>query len=249
MNCRRIPIALSAILLIGATRAEAQAPARVTAGAIVWTGDTDLKVDSATDWDGTSRTVEESSKAWNTMGSGTGVRIGYDFPRLFSIYGEGGVVQTTVRSRDLANSNVVSRGMDTGGFYGAGLRVGADMKGSPMFWSAGADVRRHWADLHEDPDHFWSYDETNFGANGRIGTRLHSVGAYFGLRVGQLTSDLQQTDRTQLPGFQVRDTNLKRDEQMDLLLGAQTGAGSYSGFAELAFVGTTTATAGVSVRF
>jgi hypothetical protein len=242
-------IAFAAIMLVWGTQAQAQTPARVTAGAVVWTGDTDLSVKSATDWDGTSRTAQASANSWNTVGSGMGARIGYAFPGLVSIYGEVGMAQTTVRSRDLTDLSVTSRGLDAGAFFGAGLRLGNDFPNSPMFWSAGADVRRLSSDLQEDSMNSWAYDQTDLSADGRIGSHVHGIGIYGGVRMAQLSSDLEQTDLSRPVGQQTRTTNLNRDGKMDLLLGAQTGAGSYNGFAELAFVGTTTATAGVSVHF
>src|SRR5262245_36521242 len=225
MSGRTITIALAAIILSWTSQAQAQTPGPVAVGAVVWTGDTDLTVDSATDWDGSSRTAQQSAMSWNTVASGMGARMGYQFPTLVSIYGEVGMAQATVRSRDLTDLDVVSRGMDSGPFFGAGIRVGADLKQSPMFWSAGVEVRHLSADLQEDPANRWAYDETHLAADGRIGTHVHAIGIYGGLRIAQLSSSLDQTDLNQALGQQMRTTDFRRDSQMDVMLGAKTGAG------------------------
>ncbi len=249
MSAGRMVIALALGALL-APAAWAQVPGHFAVGPIVWTGDTDLAVESATDWDGTSRTAEESAHAWNALGSGMGGRLAYEFPKLISVYGEIGLVQTTVQSRDLADLDQTSRGLDAGTFFGAGARLAGDIPGSrTMFWSAGVGLRRESSKLETDPTQRWSYDETNLAMDGRIGARLSQVGLYGGLRLVQQDGELEQTNLANPPGLQSRTTKLDRDDQVDLLVGLQTGMGNLSGFAELSLLGTTSATAGAMFRF
>ncbi len=242
-----IALVITAVL---APAAQAQTPGRFSVGPVVWTGNTDLFVESATNWDGTSRTAEERMRSWNALGSGMGGRIAYDFPKLVSVYGEVGAVQTTIQSSDVVDLDQTSRGMDVGTFFGVGMRMAGDLpRTETMFWLAGFGVRAQSADLETAPAQRWSYDELSFEIDGRIGVRLHQVGLYGGLRLTQLNADLDQVNLDNLPNLQTRTTELNRDGIVDLVFGIQTGVSNLAGFAELSVVGTTSATTGVTFRF
>jgi len=83
----------------------------------------------------------------------------------------------------------------------------------------------------------------------KVGTWVQQVGFYRGLRMVQSNADLRETDRTNLPGEQVRLTELARDSAVDLLIGAQTRGPGVSGLTEIGMIGTFSATAGLTLRF
>ena len=69
------------------------------------------------------------------------------------------------------------------------------------------------------------------------------------MRLVDLSADLDETDLTQAPGPTRRRTELERDGNLDVILGVQTSTDRIKAFAELSFVGTTGAVAGLSYRF
>ncbi len=248
----RVLLAAVVVLACWAVPAWAQSVSHVSAGAVVWGHSTNLAVDRATDFDGSDNTAEERAKDWDVQGSGMGVRFSYAFPKLVGIYGEIGAAQATVRDRDVQDpsQNVTSRGLDPGVFFGFGGRVGTEApERGDLFWSAGVGFSSGSTNLDEGPLQSWTYDQTSFQADGRVGRWIHSIALYGGARYVHYSGNLDETDRSRTPGQQVRTVDLKRDEGMDLLLGAQTKGHDVSGFAELGLVGTFSATTGLVFPF
>lgn len=225
---------------------------RVGAGVELFRHDTNLKVESATDYDGSNMTAEQRAKDWDILGSAAGARLSYTFPRLVTLFGEGGIAQATVREKNVADpeQNVASHGLDDGTYLAGGVRVGEDFgsKGN-LFWQMGGTVSAVSASLNQDVTTSWNYDETQFQLGGKVGTWVQQVGLYGGLRLVSSNAHLDETDRTRLPGQQTRTTELRRDGSVDLLLGAQTRGPDVTGFAEVGLMGTFSANAGVSVGF
>jgi len=218
----------------------------------VFRQDTDLKVESATDYDGSTMTAEQRAKNWAVLESTAGARLSYTFPRLVTLFGEGGIAQATVREKNVADpeQNVASQALDDGTYLAGGVRVGEDFgaKGN-LFWQMAGTVSAVSASLDQDITTSWNYDETRFEVAGKLGTWVRQVGFYGGLRLVSSNANLDETDRTRLPGEQTRRTELRRDGSVDLLLGAQTRGPDVTGFAEVGLVGTFSANAGVSVGF
>ncbi len=232
--------------------AHAQDQGRVSAGAVVWGHNTNLEVDLATDFDGSDETATERAKDWDAQGSGMGIRLNYAFPKLVGLFGEVGAAQATVRDRDVqaTNQDVTSRGLDTGLYFGFGGRLGTELpEDGNLFWSAGAAFSSVSTSLDEGVDRSWQYDETAFKFDGKVGRWVHSIALYGGTRFVQYSGNLDDTDRTRIPGQQVRTVELKRDGGVDLLVGAQTKGRDISGFAELGLVGTFSATTGLAFQF
>ena len=232
--------------------ARAQSQGRVSAGVVLWRHDTDLKVERATDYDGSDRTAEQRVREWDVLGSTAGARLSYAFPRLVTVFGEGGIAQSTVRDKDIADpdQNVNSRGLDDGTYISGGVRIGQDFGAkSNLFWQVSGTVSAVSASLDEDIFTSWDYDETKLEVGGKVGTWVQRIGFYGGIRLVDSNANLDQTDRTRLPGQQTRTTELGRDGSVDLLLGAQTRGSDVSGFAEVGLVGTFSANAGLTVGF
>ena len=241
-------------LMIGLWALPATAGPRghLSTGMVVWSQATDLKVDSAVDFDGSNQTAEQRAKDWSERGSGTGIRVGYDFPGLVSLYGEVTTAQMTMNTRDITDPSlsVDSRGMDQGHHLALGARVsGALAKKGAAFWSAGAAVSTVSTSLDQATGVTLDLDATSFHLDGRLGTEFRSVGLYGGLRYAQSDADFKETDRTQSPGQQVRTVTLNRDNPLDVLLGAQTSRQGIRANVEVGLVGTFSAEAALSLQF
>ncbi len=223
------------------------AEAGVSAGVVVWSHNTDLDVDSAMDFDGSDRTIDEKAKEWDMSGSSMlGLRVIYDLPKLVSVYGELGTAQTTVRDEDVTDPDrdLTSLGFDDGLYFAIGTQVGADF-GNKAFWSAGVRYSSFSTDFAEDVDVTFDYDETVTTLDGKVGYKMFCSG----LRFVKYDGELSENDVTELPGLTQRRTDLVRDGQTDLLLGVQTKGERINAFAEVSFIGTTSGIAGLSVRF
>lgn len=231
--------------------ADAQCKGRVTAGPVLWKENTDLKVESATDFDGSNNTTDQQQRDWEVLGSGAGMRVNYELPRLLSLYGELGMTQATVRFKDVLdpNQDVRSIGLDNGAYYTLGARLGDDFSNGKLFWTVGAAVNAFSTSLDQDITTSWDYDETNVSVDGRLGVWASRIGVYGGLRFADSSADLKETDRSNPLGQQTRETNMGRDGSVDLLIGARTRGSDVSGFTELGFVGTFSASAGLSMAF
>ena len=230
----------------------ARSEGRVTVGAMLWRHGTNLQVERATDFDGSDMTQGERAKNWDVIGSGVGLRLSYEFPRLLTLYGEAGTSQATVRDKDVTDPSqqVNSRGLNGGAYYGVGLQVGDYFSGTGnLFWRMGASLSAISTGLDEDVNSSWDYDETKLAVEGKLGSWVQQVGLYGGVRLVHSSADLKESDRTNPPGFQIRTTELKRDGAVELLVGAQTRGTEISGFTELGMVGTFSATAGMTLRF
>ncbi len=230
----------------------ALAKGQMNLGAMLWRHGTNLQVDRATDFDGSNITPEERAKDWDVIGSGVGVRLSYEFPRMVTLFGEAGTSQATVRDKEVADPDqrVDSRGLNNGAYYGVGVQLGGPF--SPIgngFWSVGGMVSVVSTDLDRDITTRWEFDETKLAADGKVGTWAGQVGFYGGVRIVNSDAELRETDRTNPLGQQVRTTELSRDSAVDLLIGAQTRGPGISGFTEIGMVGTFSATAGLNLRF
>jgi len=232
--------------------ANARSEGRVSVGPVLWREDTNLQVTRATNFDGSNDTSDQQEKDWDVLGSGAGVRVGYDFARLFSLHGEVGVTQATVRDKDVVdpNQDIGSLGLNDGVYYSVGARVGDNFSGSGnYFWRIGGALSGLSTALDEDITTSWDYDETRFSFDGRLGVWTRNVGVFGGLRFVQSSADLRETDRSNLPGFQTRKIELEREGNVDFLLGAQTRGPDVAGFAEIGIGGTFSAAAGMTVGF
>jgi len=246
-------IVLAALGVVTCCRpADAWSEGRVSIGAMLWRHETHLKVERATHYDGSDITSGERARDWDVSGSGLGARINYELPRLVTIYGEAGTSQATVSDKDVTDPSqqVESRGLSGGAYFAVGATIGDYFSGTGnLFWSVGGSVASISAGLDRDINRSWDYDETRISGDLKIGTWVQQVGFYGGLRMVQSSSDLRETDRTNLPGEQSRVTELGRDSAVDLLVGAQTRGPEISGFTEIGMVGTFSATAGLTLRF
>ncbi len=232
--------------------ASAWSQGRVSAGVMVWSHDTNLRVESATDYDGSNITAEQGLKDWDVQGSAAGLRLNYSFPKMVSLYGEGGVAQATVRDKDVTDPNqrVNSEGLDDGSYFAFGARLAGDFHGAGnFFWQTSGTMSTVSASLNQDVTTRWKYNETKFELGGEVGKWVQSVGFYGGLRFVHSNANLDQTDFTNLPGLQTRTTELGRDGSVDILLGAQTRGSDVRGFAEIGLVGTLSASGGLTVGF
>jgi hypothetical protein len=232
--------------------ASARSEGKLSAGVVLLRHDTELKVESATDFDGSDRTAEQSAREWDALGSAAGVRISYEISKMAALFGEGGITQATVRDKDVVDpdQNIDSRGLDEGAYFGAGARLGGDFspKGN-TFWQVSGSFSTVSTALDEDINTSWDYDETKIEAGARVGTWVQRVGVYGGLRFVSSNANLDETDRTNPVGQQTRTTELQRDGSVDVLLGAQTRRSDVSGFAEVGLVGTFSVNAGVTLGF
>ena len=223
----------------------------MNAGPVLWRSNTDLNVERATDFDGSNNTSNQQEKNWDVLGSGAGVRVNYDLPRLLSFYGELGVTQVTVRDKDVVdpNQDIGSLGLNNGAYYTLGARVGDDLSNGKLFWMVGGAFNVVSTDLDENINTNWNYEETNFSVDGRLGTWVNRIGVYGGLRFADSSADLRETDRTNPIGQQTRTIEMGRDGSVDFLIGARTRGADVSGFTELGLVGTFSTSAGLSVAF
>lgn len=225
---------------------------RISVGAMLWRHETNLKVERATDYDGSNITSGERAMDWDVTGSGLGARINYEFPRLFTVYGEAGTSQATVRDKDVTDPNqqVESRGLNGGAYFAVGATIGDYLSGTGnLFWKVGGSVASISAGLDRDINRSWDYEETRISGDLKVGTWVQQVGFYGGFRMVRSNADLRETDRTNLPGEQSRVTELVRDSAVDLLVGAQTRGPEISGFTEIGMIGAFSATAGLTLRF
>ena len=232
--------------------ADAWGDGRISVGAMLWRHETNLKVERATDYDGSNITSGERARDWDVTGSGLGARINYEFPRLVTVYGEAGTSQATVSDKDVTDPNqqVESRGLHGGAYFAVGATIGDYLSGTGnLFWRVGGSVASISAGLDRDINRSWDYDETRISGDLKIGTWVQQVGFYGGVRMVQSNADLRETDRTNLPGEQSRVTELARDSAVDLLVGAQTRGPEIAGFTEIGMIGTFSATAGLTLRF
>jgi len=250
MRNRFMLLAVAMALVFWALPVLAESP--VSVGVVVWSHDTDMDVDTAADFDGSDETAEEKAKDWDARGSGVGVRVTYDFPELISLFGEIGQGQVTVRDDDFTDPgmDVQSRGLDDGFYFAFGAQIEGDLGGrDAAFWSAGVKFSSYSADLDENVDTSWDYDETVLSIEGLAGRRIRAVELYGGLRFVQSSADLDENDLGQLPGPTFRRIELEREDEIDVVVGAQTKSEQMKGFVELGFIGTLSATAGFSFRF
>ncbi len=227
------------------------AMAQMNAGIVIWRHTTDVKVESAIDFDGTPD-LDMVLRDWDIRGSGAGFRLEHRFPTLTSIYGVIGLSQVTVRDEDVTDPqlDINSRGFEDDIFFSAGALFSNDFPNNQnVFWSAGIAFNLFSADFNEDVDVTWDYEETSFAFDGAIGYRVQDVGFYTGVRVVNYSADLKETDLTELPGMQTRLIELKRDGQVDLMFGARTSTAPVMGFVELGVVGSFSATTGFSYNF
>lgn len=249
---RPIVFALVVVCMAAGLPADAWSQGRVSAGAVLWTHNTDLDVESATEFDGTDDTADQMIRDWDVLGSGAGVRIGYDFSKIAALYGEVGATQATVRDKDVTdpNQDVGSLGFNDGAYFAVGARLGGDFSGtSNLFWAVDGAFRSVSTSLDEDITTSWDYDESRFSIDGRVGVWAKQVGFFGGLRMVNANADLSETDISNIPGQQNRNIELKRENSADVLLGAQTRGSNVAGFAELGLVGAFSATAGVRYGF
>ena len=137
---------------------------------MVWSHDTDLEVDRATDFDGSDITADEKAKDWDITGSSIiGVRLTYDMPTLFSFSGELGVARATVRDEDV-DLDLESRGLDEDLYLALGARIERDLAAKEnLSWSAGVRFSTFSSDVREDVDTSHDYDETIVTIDGRVG--------------------------------------------------------------------------------
>jgi hypothetical protein len=249
---RPIVIALVAVCATGGLPADAWCHPHLSAGAVLWTHNTDLDVESATEFDGSDDTADQMIRDWDVLGSGAGLRVGYAFPRLAALYGEVGATQATVRDKDVVDpdQDVGSLGFNDGAYFALGAHLGGDFSSTgSYFWALDGAFRSVSTSLDEDVSTSWDYEESRFSIDGRVGIWAKQVGFFGGLRLVDASADLSETDTSNLPGEQTRNIELGRENSTDLLLGAQTRGSAISGFAELGLLGAFSASAGVTYGF
>lgn len=225
---------------------------RIHLGAMLWRDGTNLKVERATDYDGSDITGDQRIRDWDVIGSGLGARLSYDLPRLLSLYGEAGTAQATVRDKDVTDpsQSVASRGLNSGVYFVVGAQLGDYFSGTGnVFWKLGGSLTSISAGLDRDVNRSWDYDETRISGDLKIGTWVQQIGLYGGLRAVHSSADLRETDRTNPLLQQSRLTELGRRGAVDLLVGAQTRGPEISGFTEIGMIGTFSASAGLTMRF
>ncbi|NIM19730.1 MAG: hypothetical protein GTO51_05725 [Candidatus Latescibacteria bacterium] len=244
-------IVLAAVLLAGLLCAD-YTQAQLSTGVVIWRHDTNLEVDNAADFDGSSRTADEKIKEWDAQGSGMGLSMTYDLPAILSIFGEVGISQMTVRDEDVVDPNrdVNTLGMDDALYLAVGMRPnGSFPNNDNLFWSVGLTFSMITSDLDEDINVTWEYKEQTLAVDGQIGYMLRGLGIYGGLRFANYSGTLDETDTSNPVGQQVRSTEFDRDGKIDVMVGAMTSGGPVVGLVELGFIGAFTARTGISYKF
>jgi hypothetical protein len=228
------------------------ASAQLDAGIVLWRYNTALEATSATDYDGSDATAEARVRNWDKSGSGIGARVTYRFSALGSVFGTLGATQVTVRDENLADADLDtdSRGFDDDLYFQAGVQLSSQFPTSAeMFWGASLKLSTFSSDLEESVTHRWDYDEFALMIDGTLGYKVRGIGLYGGLRFAWVDANLDETNSNNLPGLQVRTTELERDGQVDLLLGTKIGSDPLVGFFELGVVGTFSAETGIALQF
>jgi hypothetical protein len=222
------------------------------AGVALWKAQATLEVDRAIDFDGSNETFDESLKDWDTEGSGVGLSLAYQFPQIVRVFGEVGLGQSTVRVEDVMDPN---RDVNTIAFNDAvyaavGVRPEGFFPNSErVFWSGGLMFSFMSSDFDEDITTSWEYQETLLSIDGRVGYQFDRIGVYGGLQLANYNGELQETDIANPAGLQVREWELDREQQVDLLLGARANSKMMTGSVELGFVGAMSAKATLSLAF
>lgn len=230
----------------------APASAQLDAGFVLWRYNTALEATSATNYDGSDNTAEARARDWDIRGSGFGARVNYEFSGLASLFGTLGVTQVTIRDENISDPDldVDSRGFDDDLYFQTGVRLFSQFPtNADAFWSTAFKFSTFSSDLEESVDHRWDYDEMALTLEGTLGYMVQGVGLYGGLRLAWVDANLDETNRNNPLGFQQRTTELDRDGQTDLLLGARAGSDPFVGFFELGLVGTFSAETGIALRF
>lgn len=244
--------AICTIVLAATAFSALPASAQLDAGIVLWRYNTNLEAERATDFDGSDYTAEARARDWDISGSGIGLRVNYEFSGLASLFGTLGMTQVTVRDENFSapDLDMDSRGFDDDVFFGAGVKLSSAFpRNADAFWSAGFSFSTFSCDLQESIARRWDYDELALMLEGTVGYMVQGVGLYGGLRFVWIDASLDETDRNNLPGFQVRTTDLERDGQTDLLLGAKIGSDPLVGFFELGLLGTFSASTGIAFLF
>lgn len=228
------------------------AAAQPHVGVIMWRHDTEMKVNAATNWDGSNDTADERGKDWDLKSSGIGVRVGYMFPKIVTVHGDIGVAQATARSLDVSDVDLdmTSRGLDEGLALSVGIDASDRFPGAEhLFWGASLTASKFSSELDEDVTTTWEFDETTLSFGGRIGYAVKDLGVYGGLRFVSDDIDLQATDVSRAPGEQVRYIDLERDGGTDLVVGGEFRGMPVTGFVEFGFIGSFGATTGMAMHF
>jgi hypothetical protein len=228
------------------------ANAQLDAGIVLWRYNTALEATRATDYDGSDNTAEARVRNWDKSGSGIGARVTYRFSGLASVFGTLGATQVTVRDENLADADLDkdSRGFDDDLYFQAGVQLSGQFPTSAeMFWGASFKFSTFSSDLEESVTHRWDYDELALMLDGTLGYTVRGIGLYGGLRFAWVDASLDETNRNNPPGLQVRTTELERDGQVDLLVGTEIGSEPLVGFFELGMVGTFSAETGIALQF
>lgn len=221
-------------------------------GVTMWRHDTDMKVNRATDWDGSNNTAEERGKDWDLKSSGVGAQAGYLFGEMFTLEGNIGVAQATTRSVNVSDADfdMTSRGLDEGLFLSIGASASADFPGSEnMFWGASLAARTFSSEFDQDVSTKWELDETTVSIGGRVGYLVRGVGLYGGLRFVSDDSDIKVTDVSRIPGEQTRSISIERNGGTDLLVGAEVRGLPMTGFVEVGFLGSFGASTGLAMHY
>lgn len=241
-----------AVVLAATALSALPANAQFDAGVVLWRYDTNLRAESATNYDGSDNTAEARARDWDKHGSGIGLQLNYEFSGIASLFGTLGVTQVTLRDENISNPNLDldSRGFDDDVFFRAGVTLSNEFpRNADAFWSAGFSFNAFSSNLQESVDHRWDYDELAFMLQGTVGHMVRGAALYGGLRFVWLDGSLDETNLDNQPGYQVRTTELKRDGQTDLLVGTKIGSDPLVGFFELGLVGTFSATTGIALHF
>lgn len=243
-------IAAMAAIIVCAMPVAASAQPHV--GVVMWRHDTDMTVTQATDWDGSNDTADQRARDWDFKSSGVGLQAGYMFAEIFAVHGNLGVAQATARAIDLSDADfdMTSRGLDEGLFFDIGASASDHFPASAnVFWGANLSARIFSSQFDQDVTTTWELDETTLSVDGRIGYLLNSIGVYGGLRFVSNDTDVQITDVSRTPGQQTRTINFERDRGTDLLVGAEFRGAPLSGFVELGFLGSFSASTGLAVHY
>jgi len=246
----RFTLLISVVLALGFIAQPALA--QLDAGFMLWKHRTELDVDNAVDFDGTSDTGEERGKNWDTQGSGFGVSASYQFPRILQVFAELGLAQSIVSFEDISDParDVRTLAMDNSVHVAIGARPQGTLPNNPrVFWSGGVVFSAMNSELARDVQRSWDYDETTLSVDGRIGYLYQNLGFYGGLRFAKYNADLNETDIGNAVGQQLRTVEFSREASTDLLLGVQTNGSTLSGAVEFGFIGSLSARAGITRSF